>query len=155
MFVFGIAVLAVYRISYFIALDDGPFDVGSKFRGWIGQKSWIGRGFHCVVLECHHPPGAGVPLSGAAPSSCSARALRGLPFFRGTNLNRPARARCQSSSVSCLPTMRRGHPVVFSCRYNPRASKVALVQPRRSVWHSKIRSRVRVITFSAPLLSLG
>ncbi len=49
MFVFGIAVLAVYRISYFIALEDGPFDWSSKFRNKIGQKTWVGRGFHCVL----------------------------------------------------------------------------------------------------------
>lgn len=72
MFVFGIAVLAVYRISYFIALDDGPFDVGSKFRGWIGQKSWIGRGFHCVMcISFWVSLGAALLVNGFVPWTLS------------------------------------------------------------------------------------
>lgn len=27
--------------------EDGPFDLLARWRDWIGQRTWIGRGFHC------------------------------------------------------------------------------------------------------------
>ncbi len=44
-----LSVLAVYRLSYLIAKEDGPFDVFSVMRGKIRQENWIGRGLHCVL----------------------------------------------------------------------------------------------------------
>ncbi len=44
-----LSILAVYRVSYFIAKEDGPFDLFSEVRGKIGQEGWIGRGLHCVL----------------------------------------------------------------------------------------------------------
>ena len=41
--------LAVYRISNMIAQEDGAFDMFARLRTWVGQKSWIGRGIHCVL----------------------------------------------------------------------------------------------------------
>ncbi len=44
-----LSVLAVYRLSYLIAKEDGPFDMFYAMREKIGQESWIGRGLHCVL----------------------------------------------------------------------------------------------------------
>ncbi len=44
-----LSVLAVYRLSYLIAKEDGPFDMFSVMRGKISQENWIGRGLHCVL----------------------------------------------------------------------------------------------------------
>ncbi len=44
-----LSILAVYRASYFIAKEDGPFDMFSKMRGKIGQEGWVGRGLNCVL----------------------------------------------------------------------------------------------------------
>lgn len=44
-----LAILATYRVSRMIALEDGPADVFSSMREWVGQKTWIGRGAHCVL----------------------------------------------------------------------------------------------------------
>lgn len=46
---FVILVLAVYRISRMIALEDGPADIFANLREFLGQGDWIGRGFHCVL----------------------------------------------------------------------------------------------------------
>ncbi len=45
----ALSILAVYRVSYFIAKEDGPFDLFSELRGKIGQDGWVGRGLHCVL----------------------------------------------------------------------------------------------------------
>jgi hypothetical protein len=44
-----LSILAVYRAARMISQDgeDGPFDVLAWWRDWIGQSTWIGRGFHC------------------------------------------------------------------------------------------------------------
>jgi len=49
MIALGLSILAVYRVSRMLTQDgeDGPFDLLAKWREWIGQKTWIGRGFHC------------------------------------------------------------------------------------------------------------
>ncbi len=44
-----LGVLATYRVSFMIAQEDGPFDMFSKWRGYIGQKTWVGRGMHCTL----------------------------------------------------------------------------------------------------------
>lgn len=41
--------LAVYRVSYLIAREDGPFDLAAWVREKLGQANWIGRGFHCPL----------------------------------------------------------------------------------------------------------
>lgn len=48
-FVFLLALLGVYRLSHMIAMEDGPFDVFAELREKVGQKTWIGRGLHCVL----------------------------------------------------------------------------------------------------------
>lgn len=40
--------LANYRLTRALAREDGPFDLFSAGRDWVGQKNWIGRGLHCV-----------------------------------------------------------------------------------------------------------
>ena len=44
-----LSVLAVYRLSYLIAKEDGPFDLFGILRGKIGQEKWFGRGLNCVL----------------------------------------------------------------------------------------------------------
>jgi len=44
-----LAALATYRVSRMIAMEDGPADVFSRIRERVGQKTWIGRGLHCVL----------------------------------------------------------------------------------------------------------
>jgi hypothetical protein len=44
-----VASLAVYRCARMIAQEDGPFDVFARLRAAVGQASWVGRGFHCVL----------------------------------------------------------------------------------------------------------
>lgn len=39
----------VYRAAFMLTQEDGPFDAFSRFRGWVGQTSWVGRGFHCYM----------------------------------------------------------------------------------------------------------
>jgi len=46
---FTLSVLAVYRVSYMIANEDGPLDVFVFIREKAGQKNWIGRGLNCVL----------------------------------------------------------------------------------------------------------
>lgn len=41
--------LAVYRVAHMVATEDGPADVFSRFRYRVGQRTWIGRGFHCPL----------------------------------------------------------------------------------------------------------
>jgi hypothetical protein len=46
---FILAVLAVYRIAFMLAREDGPFDIFATIRGKVGQETWYGRGLHCVL----------------------------------------------------------------------------------------------------------
>ncbi len=45
----ALSILAIYRVSYLIAKEDGPFDVFALIRGKISQENWIGRGLNCVL----------------------------------------------------------------------------------------------------------
>lgn len=55
----GLAVLAVYRISYLITSEDGPFDFASRFRALLvdpvtrlprwQSAEWLTRGVHCTL----------------------------------------------------------------------------------------------------------
>lgn len=44
-----IVALGVYRVALMTTQEDGPFDAFSRFRAWLGQGSWVGRGFHCYM----------------------------------------------------------------------------------------------------------
>lgn len=44
-----LAILATYRVSRMMALEDGPFDVFSWLRDKVSQRSWIGRGLACTL----------------------------------------------------------------------------------------------------------
>lgn len=46
---FMLCTFAVYRVAYMIAFEEGPFDLFSRWREFVGQKDWIGRGFHCPL----------------------------------------------------------------------------------------------------------
>jgi hypothetical protein len=48
---FSLVTLAVYRISYMIALEEGPFGMIASIRERIdpNQTSWLGRGVRCVA----------------------------------------------------------------------------------------------------------
>lgn len=48
-FLFILLALAVYRVAHMVALEDGPADVFAKLRHRAGQRSWVGRGFHCPM----------------------------------------------------------------------------------------------------------
>jgi len=50
-FWFIVGGLAVYRASRMIGLDteEGPFSIFQKWRNFLGQETWIGRGFHCPL----------------------------------------------------------------------------------------------------------
>lgn len=49
IFSFLLVALAVYRVARMLALEDGPVEIFAKWRYWLGQKSWVGRGFHCPL----------------------------------------------------------------------------------------------------------
>ena len=39
LFLFVIAVLAVYRVAQFIVFDDAPFGLMDRFRSWLGKNA--------------------------------------------------------------------------------------------------------------------
>lgn len=41
--------LAVYRTARMTSQEDFAFDAFSRFRGWMGQSTWLGRGVHCYA----------------------------------------------------------------------------------------------------------
>lgn len=43
-----LAVLTVYFVAKTITQLDGPFDVFARLRGAVGQRTWVGRGLHCI-----------------------------------------------------------------------------------------------------------
>lgn len=48
-FTYALAVLAVYRLAYMLAYEDGPADIFARLRERAGQATWVGRGLHCVL----------------------------------------------------------------------------------------------------------
>ena len=45
---FAIYALAVYRVSYLVAWEDGPFDILSRFRGWLNvRREGLGKFITC------------------------------------------------------------------------------------------------------------
>ncbi len=47
-----LSVLAVYRISRMLALEEGPFSVFARARSAVGgdtQETWLGRGVNCPL----------------------------------------------------------------------------------------------------------
>jgi hypothetical protein len=47
-----VAAFAVYRLSYAIAVEEGPFRAFARARHWLGgdvQTTWIGRGVACPL----------------------------------------------------------------------------------------------------------
>jgi hypothetical protein len=44
-----LAGLANYKAAHMVSQpgDDGPFDLFKTFRDFVGEKTWIGKGFHC------------------------------------------------------------------------------------------------------------
>lgn len=42
------ASFAVYRVARALAQEDGPFDAFTRMRARAGQRTWIGRGLHCI-----------------------------------------------------------------------------------------------------------
>lgn len=47
--VFILATLGTYRVARMLTQEDGPFDAFAQLRGRVGQRTWVGRGFHCVL----------------------------------------------------------------------------------------------------------
>jgi hypothetical protein len=45
---FLIASFAVYKIARGMASEEGPFSLFLKWRDWLGEATWVGRGFHCM-----------------------------------------------------------------------------------------------------------
>lgn len=43
----ALAVFGVLYVAVSLALLDGPFDLFARWRQWVGQSTWVGRGFHC------------------------------------------------------------------------------------------------------------
>lgn len=49
-----------YRTARMITQEDGPWDVFTRLRQWVGQKTWIGRGVHCVACMSVYTVGLAV-----------------------------------------------------------------------------------------------
>ncbi len=47
-----ITALAVYRLSYLITLEEGPFSLAARFREWVesqGWPVWVHEGVNCPL----------------------------------------------------------------------------------------------------------
>ena len=44
-----VVVLAVYRVSHLIAMEEGPGSIFLLLREKVNQGNWVGRGLHCVL----------------------------------------------------------------------------------------------------------
>lgn len=44
-----VVALASYRLSFALAVEEGPFGIFLAIRDRAGQASWLGRGLHCVL----------------------------------------------------------------------------------------------------------
>jgi len=49
--------LLTYRLARMVTQEDGPFDCFTRLRQWVGQVSWVGRGFHCVACTSFYLAG--------------------------------------------------------------------------------------------------
>lgn len=49
--------LMSYRLARMATQEDGPFDAFTLWRQRVGQKTWIGRGFHCVACASFYVAG--------------------------------------------------------------------------------------------------
>jgi hypothetical protein len=38
-----------YRLGRLAAQEDGPFDAATRIRARLGQRTWVGRGAHCIA----------------------------------------------------------------------------------------------------------
>jgi hypothetical protein len=45
----ALVILAVFRSATMVTQEEGPFEVFSTLRGKVGQSTWVGRGFHCLL----------------------------------------------------------------------------------------------------------
>ncbi len=49
---FTIAAFAVYRLARMLAVEEGPFDLFTKWRDWVYSKTgngWVNDGVHCPL----------------------------------------------------------------------------------------------------------
>jgi hypothetical protein len=44
-----LVIFAVFRTATMITQEEGPFEVFTTLRGRVGQSTWVGRGFHCLL----------------------------------------------------------------------------------------------------------
>jgi hypothetical protein len=49
LFLWLLLILAVFRTATMVTQEEGPFEVFTTLRGKVGQSTWIGRGFHCLL----------------------------------------------------------------------------------------------------------
>jgi len=52
-----LASLGIYRLARMVTQEDGPFDAFTRWRQWVGQRTWVGRGFHCVACASFYVAG--------------------------------------------------------------------------------------------------
>lgn len=77
---FPLLLLAVFRVAVLVAWDEGPFRLAARWRDRLGQKTWVGRGFHCpacVSFWLAWPAAALLPWQGWAWYIVAALALSG------------------------------------------------------------------------------
>lgn len=69
---FALAVLAVYRVAYLIAEDEGPMSLMANLRARLDPQrvTWVGRGIRCpMCVSFWLALVAGVVVGGLAPVS--------------------------------------------------------------------------------------
>lgn len=44
---FVLGYLAVYRLTYMVVRDEGPFEIFERLRGMFVGNNWMGRGIRC------------------------------------------------------------------------------------------------------------
>jgi hypothetical protein len=51
LMLFTLAALAVYRLAWLVAMDEGPFSLFATLRARVDplQRTWLGRGLNCPV----------------------------------------------------------------------------------------------------------
>lgn len=68
-----LSAFAVFYAAVSLALMDGPFDVFATIRQRLGQRSWVGRGFHCPICLSLY--------LAILPAVLLADSLRSFPFL--------------------------------------------------------------------------